>query len=161
VGAVILVTGILLTLVNAIVAGRRGVIAPADPWGGGTLEWATASPPRMCNFPVVPVVHGRDPLWQPRPPGQPDHVQGLSADLREMLVTTLVDAKPDNRMLFPAPTPWPFIAAVATSILFVGSIFTPWAVVWGSILVTIPIIFWFWPKPHETSQELAVEEPQT
>jgi heme/copper-type cytochrome/quinol oxidase subunit 1 len=39
-------------------AGRRqGATAPADPWGGHTLEWATTSPPPPGNFaePVAPV----------------------------------------------------------------------------------------------------------
>ncbi len=31
-----------------------------DPWGGRTLEWATASPPPFYNFAHVPVVHTLD-----------------------------------------------------------------------------------------------------
>jgi len=157
-GAVTFAVGILLTLVNAIRSARRGELAPADPWGGGTLEWAAASPPRNCNFEAIPVVHGRDPLWQPAPAGAPDHVRGLAADAREQLVTTLVDARPDNRMTFPEPTPWPFIAAVATTVMFVSSIFSPWAVVWGSILVAATLIAWFWPKQHEVTEDLALEK---
>jgi cytochrome c oxidase subunit 1 len=38
------------------------------------------------------------------------------------------------------------IAAVATSALFVGSIFTPWALVWGAIPVGIALTGWFWPQ---------------
>jgi cytochrome c oxidase subunit I+III len=158
IGAFLFAFGILLTLINAVRSARAGALAPADPWGGGTLEWATASPPRSANFPALPVVHGRDPVWQPAPPGQPDHVQGLAADVREVLVTTLVDARPDNRMNFPSPTPWPFVAAVATTILFVWSIFSPWAVVWGSILVAVTLVFWFWPGAGETAEDLALEK---
>jgi cytochrome c oxidase subunit I+III len=29
--------------------------------------------------------------------------------------------------------------------LFVGSIFTPWAVVWGTVPVAIALTAWFWP----------------
>jgi cytochrome c oxidase subunit 1 len=160
IGAIAFAFGILLTLVNAISSARRGVLAGPDPWGAGTLEWATASPPRMANFAVIPVVHGRDPLWQPVPPGKPDHVQGLAVDIREQLVTTLAEARPDNRMMFPESSPWPFIAAVATTIMFVGSIFTPWAVVWGSALVAVTLVFWFWPKANEAAEELALEKRQ-
>jgi hypothetical protein len=35
----------------------------------------------------------------------------------------------------------------------IGSIFTPWAVVWGSIPVAIAIIFWFWPGPKNLDPE--------
>jgi cytochrome c oxidase subunit 1 len=157
-GAVTLATGILLTLVNALRSARRGEFAAPNPWGGGTLEWLAQSPPRMCNFPALPVVHGRDPLWQGTPQGQPDHVSGLAADLREVLVTTVADAKPDSRMMFPDSSPWPFLAAVATAALFLGSIFTPWAVVWGAIPVAIALIAWFWPRPQEAAEELALEK---
>jgi cytochrome c oxidase subunit I+III len=158
-GALTLVLGILLTLINAVASSRRGALAGADPWGAGTLEWSVASPPPVANFAVLPVVHGRDPLWQGVPAGQPTHVQGLAADVREQLVTTLVDARPDSRMTFPSPSPWPFLAAVATTVLFVGSIFTPWAVVWGSVPVAVALILWFWPNRRENREELALEKP--
>jgi hypothetical protein len=35
--------------------------------------------------------------------------------------------------------------------MFVGSIFSPWAVLFGAIPVSIALIAWFWPKsptPH-------------
>ena len=38
------------------------------------------------------------------------------------------------------------VAALATAIGFVASIYTPWAVAWGSALVSIFLIGWFWPK---------------
>jgi cytochrome o ubiquinol oxidase subunit 1 len=31
-----------------------------DPWNGRTLEWATASPPPVYNFAVIPTVHELD-----------------------------------------------------------------------------------------------------
>jgi cytochrome c oxidase subunit I+III len=158
VGAMTLAAGILLTLVNAVRSAYAGQAAPANPWGSGTLEWAAASPPRPSNFPAIPVVHGRDPLWQGVPAGAPNHVRGLAADLREVLTTTVADARPDARAMFPDPTPWPFLAAVATTVLFIGSIFTPWAVVWGSVPVVIAMIVWFWPRQREAAEELALEK---
>jgi cytochrome c oxidase subunit I+III len=86
-------------------------------------------------------------------------VAGLAADVREMVCTTVADAKPDSRMMFPPSTPAPFIAALATMALFVGSIFTPWAVVWGSIPLAIAMIWWFWPPRSEAEEELALEKP--
>jgi cytochrome c oxidase subunit 1 len=158
VGAITLALGILLTLVNAVRSARAGERAPADPWGAGTLEWAADSPPRPCNFPAIPVVHGRDPLWQHVPAGEPNHVAGLAADLREVLTTTVAEARPDSRATFPEPSIWPFLAAVATTVFFIGSIFTPWAVVWGTIPVAVTLILWFWPKPNESAEELALEK---
>src|SRR5215468_1581345 len=34
-----------------------------DPWNGRSLEWATASPPPVFNFAVLPRVGGRDAYW--------------------------------------------------------------------------------------------------
>jgi cytochrome c oxidase subunit 1 len=105
----------------------------------------------------LPVVYGRDPLWQGVPEAAPHHVAGLAADVRELLSTTVADAKPDSRMMFPEPSPWPFWAAVATTVFFIGSIFTPWAIVWGAIPVAVTLIAWFWPNRREAEEELALE----
>ena len=64
-GAVTLALGVFLTLVNAVRSARHGLLAGPDPWGAGTLEWATESPPRMCNFPVMPVRPTTWPAWPP------------------------------------------------------------------------------------------------
>jgi cytochrome c oxidase subunit I+III len=159
IGAVTLAVGIVVSLVNAFRSAGTGERAGPNPWGAGTLEWATASPPPIANFYAIPVVYGRDPVWQPPPAGEPAQVSGLAADSRELLITTIVDAQLDHRLSFPNPTPWPFLSAAATTVFFVGSIFTPWAVVWGTIPIAIGLIGWFWPRRDENAQELALETP--
>ncbi len=44
---------VLYYLVESLVRGRR---APANPWGGATLEWQCSSPPPHDNFPTPPQV---------------------------------------------------------------------------------------------------------
>jgi cytochrome c oxidase subunit 1 len=144
IGAGVLGVSILVFLVNVFVSLRAGVVAGDNPWGAGTLEWATTSPPPACNFIDPPTVAGREPLWE-NPVDQPV-VVGLRSDVRDVLVTFVLDAEPDHRSEFPVPSIWPFFAAVATSGLFVGSIFTPWAVVFGVIPLFIALTGWFWPK---------------
>jgi hypothetical protein len=73
-------------------------------------------------------------------------VLGVRADAREVLITDVMDAEPTYRDEFPEPSIWPFLAAVSTSVMFVASIFTAWAVVWGSIPIFITLVGWFWPK---------------
>jgi cytochrome c oxidase subunit 1 len=73
-------------------------------------------------------------------------VTGLAVDYREVVITTAAEGKPDLRETSPEPSIWPLLTAIATSITFVGSIFTPWAVVWGSIPIAVALIGWFWPK---------------
>ncbi|MDB5943057.1 MAG: cytochrome c oxidase, subunit [Ramlibacter sp.] len=162
IGAFILAAGVFATLVNVVRSRRHGQTAGNNPWGAGTLEWATSSPPPPCNFHQIPVVHGRDPVWQPLPAGPTTghvttHVQGLAADAREVLVTTVIDARPDLRHRFPGPSIWPFLSAVATTVFFVGSIFTPWAIVWGALLIAVVVTIWFWPTRKQVAQDLALE----
>ena len=56
VGSWIMVVGILLLIINLIVSLKRGDKAPANPWGGRTLEWTVSSPPPTENFHDIPVV---------------------------------------------------------------------------------------------------------
>jgi cytochrome c oxidase subunit I len=48
--------GFFVAFANILVAWMRGARAPADPWGGTTLEWRTSSPPPHENFETPPVV---------------------------------------------------------------------------------------------------------
>jgi len=154
-GALTIAVSMLLFILNVWRSLRHGEQAGADPWGAGTLEWSIASPPPACNFAAIPVVAGRDPLWEPD--ALPAHVSGLSVDSREVLMTTVVDAHPETRESFPEPTIWPMLGALATTVLFIGSIFTPWAVVWASLPVGIALTLWFWPRRRENAAHLALE----
>jgi cytochrome c oxidase subunit 1 len=143
--------GAVVIAFNAVYSLRAGAPAPANPWRSSTLEWATSSPPPAYNFHPEPIVASRDPLWDD-PPGQPI-ITGLRFDRREVLVTRLLDAEPDHRFHSPDPSIWPFVTAVATSIMLIGSIFTPWAVVWGSIPPALAMIGWTWPRPSALNDE--------
>jgi cytochrome c oxidase subunit 1 len=143
-GTVFLVLGVLTVLVDAWRARRVGAVAGDNPWEAGTLEWATSSPPPNSNFIEPPTVGSLNPVWED-PPDQPI-VVGLRTDARDVLVTHLLDTEPDHRSVFPQPSIWPLLTAIATSVMFVGSIFTSWAVVYGSIPIFIAMVGWFWPK---------------
>lgn len=62
-GAVLVACGIGAFLIQLVVSYlRREQLkdVTGDPWGGRTLEWATASPPADYNFAFTPVVHDTD-----------------------------------------------------------------------------------------------------
>jgi cytochrome c oxidase subunit I+III len=142
--AIVLAAGFLVFFIDTIRSARWGATAADNPWDAPTLEWATPSPPPSFNFLRIPIVSGANPLWE-----QPDILpvaSGLRTDRRELLVTTLAKATPEAREASPRNSIWPFWTAVATSIMLIWSIFTPWAVVWGSIPVVIALMGWFWPK---------------
>jgi cytochrome c oxidase subunit I+III len=142
-GALLLAVGGLMLLVNLLRSYRSGRPAGDDPWRADTLEWATSSPPPVYNFLHPPVVEGRYALWD-RTADAPV-VAGLRLDCREVLVTSVVDAAPRNKYEFPTPSIWPFIAAVLTSITFIGSVFTAWALPIGAVPTGLALVMWFWP----------------
>ncbi|CUX67839.1 cytochrome c oxidase, subunit I [Agrobacterium tumefaciens str. Kerr 14] len=142
--ALILTAGFLLFFMDVIRSARHGKPAGANPWRASTLEWATPSPPPCYNFQRIPVVGDSTPLWTE---GEVLTVaSGLRVDRRELLVTGVVDASPEARESSPGHSIWPFWTAIATTIVLLWSIFTPWAVVWGSIPVATALTGWFWPK---------------
>jgi cytochrome c oxidase subunit 1 len=142
--SVILALGFLLFFIDAVRSARHGVPAGNNPWGAPSLEWATTSPPPAYNFARIPVVTGPSPLWEERE--ALPVATGLRVDRRELVITSVADAVPEARDSSPQDSIWPFWAALSTSAMLIGSIFTPWAVVWGSIPVAITLIGWFWPK---------------
>jgi cytochrome c oxidase subunit I len=62
VGAFVAALSVLVFVVNVVLSLRRGLPAGPDPWGGQTLEWATASPPPRHNFDELPPIRSHAPL---------------------------------------------------------------------------------------------------
>jgi cytochrome c oxidase subunit 1 len=148
IGAGLIAAALLLYLINILVSLRHGRVAGSNPWAGDTLEWATTSPPPPYNFEPGPTVSGHEPMWDANP--EKPLVVGLAADTREVLVTHVLDAEPDHVIEFPPDSIWPLVTAITVSALFIGSIFTPWAVIYGAIPVFAALVGWFW--PHKGSR---------
>ena len=123
IGAFILTAGLLLIFGNLLYSRFRGAPAGPDPFFGGTLEWATTSPPPPYNFPVIPTVTSAYPNWD---------AEDRQADLRrlergvlvldkghETPASTVVDAVPDEVLEMPGESPWPLAVAVCTGLLFI------------------------------------------
>jgi cytochrome c oxidase subunit 1 len=146
IGAFILASGVLVFVINAWWARRAGAIAGDNPWAADTLEWSTTSPPLNYNFHNIPVVQGRYPLWEATEDAP--IVRGLSTTKRETLVTSVMDAQPELRFDIPGPSIWPSLVALATAITFIGGIFTPWAILIGTILAGAAVAGWFFGDPN-------------
>lgn len=142
--SVILAAGFLIFFIDALRSRKHGEPAGENPWNAATLEWATPSPPPPYNFRSIPVVASRDPLWEGN--DALPVASGVRTDRRELLVTSVIEGLPEARESSPRDSIWPLWAALATSLLLIWSIFSPWAIVWGSIPLMITLIGWFWPK---------------
>lgn len=142
--SIVLAAGFLIFFIDVVRSARFGPLAGPNPWNASTLEWATQSPPPPYNFRRIAVVNSRDPLWDSS--DDLPVASGLRLDRRELVVTTVVEAIAEARESSPRNSIWPLLAAIATSVMLIWSIFTPWAVIWGSIPVAITLTGWFWPK---------------
>jgi cytochrome o ubiquinol oxidase subunit I len=66
-GVAVIMIGIVFQIAQLIVSIRRRAElrdTTGDPWDGRSLEWATASPPPVFNFAVMPDVEGPDAYWE-------------------------------------------------------------------------------------------------
>ncbi len=72
VGAFIIALSVLVFIYNVIVSLRSDKEAGTDPWDAFTLEWDTASPPKVYNFLTIPVVRSRRPFYDKKNPDVAD-----------------------------------------------------------------------------------------
>jgi cytochrome c oxidase subunit 1 len=151
IGSMVTAVAVLLFVVNMVKSAIAGKAAVANPWDAATLEWAAGCPPRPDNFAHIPVVDSRTPLWDAG--NKLPVVHGLRVEDRELLLTTVIAAEPDAREPSGMPSLWPLISATAVAVMFVCSIFSPWAVLFGAIPATIALIAWFWPKSPKPEPE--------
>jgi cytochrome c oxidase subunit I len=147
-GGLVIALGGVLFIVNVLRSRRSGAVSDNNPWKAGTLEWGAASPPENYNFELQPVVTSRYPVWEP--PEKHAAVTGMREDRREALVTSVMDAVPQFRMVLPSSNIWPFLTALGFGIGLAGSVvWFSWYFVAAS-LGMFGLIGWFWPrKPRE------------
>ncbi|MGY0581697.1 MAG: cytochrome c oxidase subunit I [Paraglaciecola chathamensis] len=140
--AFLMAFGFLLTFINTLISPYKSRAAGNNPWNADTLEWWAQSPPRNYNFRHLPVISSRTPLWQKAPLYK---VTGIRADRREIIITTLLDAKPQGVCIMPSPTYWPFVLALTVGFGFLGFMFKPILFVVGFFLSFFAIVGWLWP----------------
>jgi cytochrome c oxidase subunit 1 len=154
IGSLVVAAGMLVFVMNMVLALRTERLAGPNPWDAPTLEWAADSAPRWHNFNHIPAVESRTPLWDAD--GKLPVVYGLKVDERELVLTTVVTGSPETREPSAQPSIWPFISAGAVTVAFIGSVFSPWAIAFGAVPVGIALTAWFWPKSPEPSADAVI-----
>jgi cytochrome c oxidase subunit 1/cytochrome c oxidase subunit I+III len=163
IGAYILLVGLAVTLFNVVRALRTGPAAPDNPWGGDTLEWATASPPKDYNFPVIPTVHSLHPLWDEktlasmvREREDPDRTL---TEGKEALRTSDLDGVPEHPLPLPEETPLPVLTAAGLFLVTLALVVQlPYVVAGFAVLTVLVLAVWYWPRPLEEPAQRAQEE---
>jgi cytochrome c oxidase subunit I+III len=149
-GSAVLAAGILVFFFDFATHFRRGPKAQRNPWGAGTLEWATKLPSPDTGVRSVPPVTGHYPIWDnPTLPEKMDRGDYLLADSphgwRETLRTGTVDARPEQIMILPRPSWLPLLAGLGTALAFISAVFYLWT--WAAALggVTLALLLtWAW-----------------
>jgi cytochrome c oxidase subunit I+III len=158
-GSYVLAVGLLLVVVGIVHALRRGPAAPADPWGGDTLEWATSSPPRPYNFAVVPEVHSLHPMWDARTAAS---IRDGATEERTLAngrlnpLTSELDGRYERPVELPEESVRPLLAAVGLLVAVVSMLFAwYWLAGAGVLLVAGTLAGWLWP-PLAAAEEAEV-----
>ncbi len=128
VGAFIFGISSLFLVWNLFRSWKKGEAAPANPWDAATLEWSIPSPPPHYNFPVLPKVRSREPLW--------DEVERA-----EVEAVTL--SEPEHEPEMPSPSFWPLVVALGV-VLSWALVMTGvwWAPLLGLALTAFGIFSW-------------------
>jgi cytochrome c oxidase subunit I+III len=164
VGAFVAALGVLLFLVNIVWTQLRAPKASANPWEADTLEWATPTPTPQYGFRELPVVRGRHPLWDQEDLEARDErtrklVQAFAqwpTAWRAQIVTTTLDARPQEVFRVPGPSIWPLVAALALTVMSVALIFDNVAIALGCVVVTAAaLVLWHWPDTIERAGDTA------
>jgi cytochrome o ubiquinol oxidase subunit 1 len=86
-GAVLILIGIIFQILQLVFSIRhRDELRDriGDPWDGRSLEWATASPPPVFNFAVMPDVSGEDAYWAMKVHAKQRGLENSQPDYRDV-----------------------------------------------------------------------------
>jgi cytochrome c oxidase subunit 1/cytochrome c oxidase subunit I+III len=158
VGAFVLASGILLTIVNFFQSLRGGDYAGRNPWNADTLEWSVASPPPPYGSAHIPTVVSRHPLWDGHDEGDDPHGERVLDQGRLTLASSALDAETSAVSRMPEDTLMPLLASLAMAAVFTGVILQSlWLMAAALLALALAIFAWLWPS-HEQRQALAEGE---
>jgi len=132
-----------------LVRSPRRVRGARNPWSAGTLEWLSR-PEEHWGVRSVPLVESRYPLWD-QPGFVESHDDGrfflpdAEEGKRELMISSVLDAKPLQVGRIGGPTVKPMLAAVTLGGVFILTTFHLWipAAVSG-VLALGAILWWLW-----------------
>lgn len=150
IGAFILASGIAVIFWDLIRPKGKQPYSVRNPWQAGTLEWLQEMPGKPWGVRSIPEIDSRYPLWD-QPNIMRDYDEGrfylpdAEEGKRETIVTSVVDAKPEQCQRLPGPTFVTLFAALTTGGFFIFGTYHLWWLAFVSLaLAIIIIIYWLW-----------------
>lgn len=158
VGAACFAAGVLLVVLDVLRSKKHQIQAPRNPWNAGTLEWATP-PDEDWGVRSVPRVSSRYPIWD-----QPEVVAEMNAGewylpdaeegRREALVTSVLDADPEQVLRVGGPSWLPMAAAFALGGVFIALTFHWWLISLAcGLIFLVPLFMWIWTGTGEIPEK--------
>ena len=150
IGAFILATGVAIVFWDLVRPKGKQPYATRNPWKAGTLEWLQEMPGKPWGIRSIPEIDSRYPLWD-QPNFERDVDEGrfylpdAEEEKRETIVTSVVDATPQQCLRLPGPSFIPLTAAVTVGGFFVLGTFHLWIPACISLVAGIAVImYWLW-----------------
>jgi len=100
IGGFLLGVSTIILVWNLYKSAKSGERAGSNPWGAPSLEWSISSPPHHYNFPKLPTVQSREPLWH-------------AAERDAIEAVTLAEPAVEPEM--PNPSFWPIMLAAGVT----------------------------------------------
>lgn len=157
IGAFVLALGVAIVVVDLCLSPlrRRGA---RNPWNAGTLEWL-AKPEESWGVRSIPLIESRYPLWD-QPGFMQAHDEGrfflpdAEEGRRELIITSVLDAKPLQVGRIGGPSAKPMLAAFTLGGVFILTTFHLWwAAIASGVLATGAIIWWLWTGTSEIPEK--------
>ena len=147
VGAFVLAAGVAVVLIDIAMRLRVAGKVHANVWNAPTLEWLPADD---YAFRSIPRVDHRDPLWaHPALPQEVDsgqhYLPGTATGLRETIVTSPVEGRPQYVMILTGDGWLPLIAGAGTAAFFLlltAKLHVPAAI--GGAIALGAMLKWLW-----------------
>ncbi|HWP42949.1 MAG TPA: cbb3-type cytochrome c oxidase subunit I, partial [Blastocatellia bacterium] len=150
IGAYILAAGIAVIFWDLVRPKGKQPYSERNPWNAGTIEWTQEMPGKNWGIRSIPEIDSRYPLWD-----QPNFVRDVDEGRfylpdaeegrRESILSSVIDAQPQQCLRLPGPSFVMLIAAVTTGGFFILGTFHLW---WPAIIslaaAVCVYIYWLW-----------------
>jgi cytochrome c oxidase subunit I+III len=161
VGAFMLAAGLGLVFWDLVRPKKKQPYAKRNPWNAGTLEWTQEMPGKPWGIRSIPEIDSRYPLWY-----QPNFIRDIDEGRfylpdaeegkRESILTSVIDAEPQQCLRLPGPSFVMLWAALTTGGFFIFGTYHWWGLALLSLVAACGmIIYWLW-----TGTAMIPEKPE-